>query len=299
MIEKLREQQRKTWSTVRAGRSQQGDRLTISFSGECEGENFTEGTKENFQVEIGAKRMIPGFEDELVGLALGATKKFTVTFPEDYNNENLAGKQAEFDIEVTKIESSVLPEIDAEFIKAYGVESGSADEFRSDVEKNMQRELAQGVKARLKNAVMEALYENIAVTLPTVMIDQEIESLMKPYHERAKQQNINIKELQLPREGFEEQAKRRVALGLILAEIIQTHEIKAEADKVRAVIDDMAQGYEEPEAVVSWYYGDEKNLAEVQQLVLEDATVDWVLSQVSVTDEVVTFSDIMDQVTPQ
>ena len=297
MIEKLREQ-RKTWQGSEQ-EAQEGNQLTIKLSGECEGENFTDGTIENFEVEIGSKRMVPGFEEQLKGLEAGATKKFEVTFPEDYGNEKIAGKLAEFDIEVLEVQVSVIPEIDDEFIKTYGVESGDSADFRADVEKNMQRELAQGLKARIKNTVMDALVENVPVTLPAAMIDQEIESLMKPYYENAKKQNMDVNELQLPKENFEEQAKRRVALGLILAEIIQKNEIKAEEAKVRGVIDDMAQSYEQPEEVVSWYYGDKKNLAEIEQMVLEDAAVDWVLSKVSVTDEAVSFSDIMDSAAKQ
>ena len=297
MIDKLIEQ-RKTWQDTEQ-EAEEGSRLTIKLSGVSEGENFTDGTIENFEVEIGAQRMIPGFEDQLKGLAVGAAKKFEVTFPDDYTNKDLAGKLAEFDIEVLKVETSVLPEVDAEFIQAYGIESGDAEEFRADVESNMQRELAQGVKARLKNAVMDALVDSVPVTLPATMIDQEVESLMKPYYENAKKQNMDVNELKLPKDNFEEQARRRVALGLILAEIIQKNEIKAEADKIRAVIDEMAQSYEQPEDVVSWYYGDEKRLAEVEQMVLEDATVDWVLSKVNVTDETVSFGDIMEPATQQ
>ncbi|NOQ14279.1 MAG: trigger factor [Methyloprofundus sp.] len=292
MIEKLREQ-KKTWQASEQ-EAQEGNQVTIKLSGESEGENFTDGTIENFEVEIGSNRMIPGFEEQLKGLVVGATKKFEVTFPEDYGNEKIAGKPAEFDIEVLDVEVSVIPEIDAEFIQAYGVESGDLDEFRADVEKNMQRELGEGLKARLKNTVLDALVENVSVTLPVSMINQEIESLMKPYYESAKKQNRDVNELQLPKENFEEQAKRRVALGLILAEIIQKNEIKAEEGAVRAVIDGMAQSYEQPEEVINWYYGDKKNLVEVEQMVLEDATVDWVLNQVNVTDEAVLFSDIMD-----
>ncbi len=292
MIEKLRGQ-RKTWISSEH-EAQEGDQVSLKFSGICEGENFTEGTVEDFQVVIGAKRMIPGFEDQLIGLAVGVTKKFDINFPEEYSHEKLAGKPAEYDIEVLKIETSLLPEIDAEFIKAYGVDTGDADEFRADVEKNMQRELAQGLKAKLKNTVMDALVKNVPMTVPTAMVNQEIESLMKPYYDNAKKQNMDVNALQLPKDGFEEQAKRRVALGLILAEIIQKNEIKAKPDKVRTVIEEMAQSYEEPEEVINWYYSDEKQLAEVQQMVLEDATVDWVLNKVNVTEEETTFSDIMD-----
>lgn len=289
---------KKTWAESESA-AQEGDKLAIKLSGVSEGENFTDGTIDNFDVEIGAKKMIPGFEDNLLGLAVGATKVFAVNFPEEYGNEKLAGKPAEFDVEVLKIESSVLPEINAEFIEAYGIDSGDKEEFLADVQGNMERELGQALKSDLKNAVMNGLYENVTVALPTVMIDQEIESLMKPYYENAKQRNMDVNELDLPRENFEEQAKRRVALGLILAEIIQKNEIKADKDAIRTVIDDMARSYEEPEQVVNWYYGDEKRLAEVEQMVLEDATVEWVLAQAKITDKPVSFSEIMESARQQ
>ncbi|OQK17306.1 trigger factor [Methyloprofundus sedimenti] len=292
MIDRLKEQ-KKDWQASEQD-SKTGDQITITFSGTCEGENFTDGTVDDFQVELGSKRMVPGFEDELTGLSGGAKKTFEVTFPEDYGNAKLAGKPAQFEIEVLKVESPVLPEVDEEFIKAYGIESGDPAEFRADVQKNMQRELAQGLKTRLKNLVMDALYEAISVPLPKVMVDQEIESLMKPYYENAKKRNVDINEIKPANADFEDQAKRRVALGLILAEIIQKNEIKAEADKIRAVIDDMAQSYEEPEQVINWYYGDKNRLAEVEQMVLEDATVAWVLEKIKVTDESVSFKDIME-----
>ncbi len=292
MIEKLKEQ-RKVWVASEQD-SQDGDKVTIKFSGVCDGENFTDGTVDDFQVEIGSKNMIPGFEEQVTGLAVGATKTFEITFPEEYGNEKLAGKAAEFEIEVLKIESSALPEIDAEFIKAYGIDSGDEEEFRADVQTNMQRELDQALKSRLKNAVMDALYASVPVALPVVMIDQEVESLMKPYYENAKKRNVDINDVKPANADFEDQAKRRVALGLILAEIIQQNEIKAGDDQVRVVIDEMAASYEDPEQVVSWYYGDKKRLAEVEQLVLEDATVEWVLGKVKVTDENVAFSDVMD-----
>ena len=297
MVEKLKEQ-KKNWQESEQD-TQTGDQLTIKLSGICEGENFTDGTVEEFQVELGSERMVPGFEDQLIGLAVGAKKTFEVTFPEDYGNNKIAGKPAEFDIEVLKIETPSLPEIDAEFIKAYGIESGDEAEFRADVQKNMQRELEQGLKTRLKNTVMDALYDAVSVPLPTVMIDQEVESLMKPYYENAKKRNVDVNDIKPATADFEDQAKRRVALGLILAEIIQKNEIKADTNKVRAVIDDMAQSYEDPAQVVNWYYGDKERLAEVEQMVLEDATVAWVLEKVKVTDETISFKDVMEPATQQ
>ena len=291
MIEKLREQ-KKTWDSVDRA-SADGDRMTISFSGTSEGENFTDGKVDDFLVEIGSGQMVPGFEDNLIGLEVGSSKTFEVTFPEEYGNEKMAGKKAEFEVDVTKIEESVLPEIDEEFIKAYGIDDGGMDAFLIDVRGNMQRELDQAIRGKTKNAVMDGLYEKISLALPGTSVDQEIDSLMKPYLENAKKQNQKIEDLNLPRDEFKKQAERRVALGLIMAEIINKHEIKVDGSRVRSTIEEMANSYERPEDVVNWYYGEEGRLAEVEQMVLEDQTVDWVLEQVNVTEEIVNFDKIM------
>ena len=293
MIEKLR-QQKKGWNEVDRA-SQDGDLVTIHFSGVSEGENFTDGKVENYKVEIGARQMIPGFEDELKGLAVGAGKTFSLTFPEKYNSEKLAGKPAEFEIEIIKVEEPVLPELDLEFIKAYGVEAGDITAFRADVRINMERELAQGLKNKLKNAVLDALYDNIVISTPNALIDQEIQAMMQPYAERAKKMRLKLEDLRLPMDSFESQARRRVALGLILGEIIQKKDIKIDAGKVRSVIEDMAKSYEKPEDVVNWYYADKNRLNDVQQMVLEDQAVDWVVSQANITDESVGFNDVMEK----
>jgi len=293
MIQKLREQ-KKNWLPVER-EAKEHDTVTINFSGISEGENFTNGKVDDFQVEIGAKKMIPGFEDNLIGTKAGETKNFSLTFPEDYNNAKLAGKAAEFEIEVIKVEEAQLPEVDEAFIKAYGIEEGSAVSFREDVRNNMERELEQALRGKLKTAVMDALHEKIQITVPTTLIDQEIENLMEPYKQTAKRQKIKLEDLQLPAEVFEEQAKRRVALGLILGEIIQKNAIKLDADKVRSTVEDMAKSYERPEDVIAWYYSDEKRLAEIQQMVLEDQTIEWLVAQAKVTDSTVRFSDVMDK----
>jgi len=293
MITKLREQ-KKTWNVVERA-SQEGDRVTIHFSGVCEGENFTDGKVENYAVEIGGKQMIPGFEDELKGLAAGASKTFLITFPEKYNSEKLAGKQAEFEIDMVKVEEVVLPEVDADFIKAYGVEEGDAETFRSDVRANMERELVQGLKAKLKIAVLDALYDNVKVTIPNALVDQEVQALMQPYAERAQKMRMKLEDLNLPSEMFEDQAKRRVALGLIMGEIIQKNQLAVDAEKVRAVIDDMAKSYEKPEDVVNWYYADKSRLNDVQQMVLEDQAVAWIVEQAKVADQNIGFDEVMEK----
>ncbi len=293
MIEKLRAQ-KKTWQEV-ARPAQTGDQLTIHFAGVCDDENFTDGKVENYKVEIGGQQMIPGFEDELKGLAVGAQKTFTVTFPEKYKTEKLAGKPAQFEIEVVKIEEPVLPEVDAEFIKAYGVEDADLAVFRSDVKTNMERELLQGLKNKLKEAVLTALYEKLAISTPNALIDQEIQGMMQPYFERAQKMGLKLDDLQLPRDMFENQAKRRVALGLILSDIVRKNELKADAFKVRTVIEDIAKSYEKPEEVVNWYYSDKDRLNDVQQIVLEDQAVEWVVSRAQVSDETVSFSNVMEK----
>ena len=293
MIEKLRVQ-KQTWRVVDRP-AQNSDNVTISFSGTSEGENFTDGKLEDFKVICGQKKMISGFEDNLLGLTAGAHKTFILNFPEDYGNEKLAGKAAEFEVDVVEVEEPVLAEIDEAFIKAYGIEDGLIGSFRADVKNNMQRELDQALRSKLKSSVMDALYGKVKLTVPNTLVDVEMESLMKPYIETAKRQKMKLEDLKLPRDSFEDQAKRRVALGLILGEVIQKESIKLDNDKVRSTIEDMAKSYERPEDVVAWYYSDESRLNEVQQMVLEDQVVEWLVAQAKVSDETVNFNDVMDK----
>jgi trigger factor len=292
MIEKLRVRN-KTWQTVERP-SQAQDRITITFSGSVDGENFTDGKVENYPVEIGAGQMIPGFEDSLIGLSGGEQKTFNATFPENYGKDTLAGKTAEFEVEAVKVEESVLPEIDADFIKKHGIEDGDMVSFREDIRNTMERQLAQALAARLKNSVMDALYGAVQVAVPNTLIDGEIENLMAPYKENAKKRKVKFEELDLPKDLFEEQARRRVALGLILAEVIDKGEIKLDDARVRNTIEEMAQNYEQPQDVINWYYADEKRLDEVKNMVLEDQAVDWLVAKAKVQDENLNFYDLMD-----
>ena len=292
MIEKLKAQ-KQSWRIV-ARPAQEQDNVTISFSGISEGENFTDGRVEDFQVVCGSKKMIPGFEDNLIGLDAGANKTFTLSFPEDYGNAKLAGKAAEFEVDVIKVEELLLPEIDEDFVKAYGIEDGSVESFRGDVRNNMERELEQALRGKLKSAVMDALYKKIELTVPDTLVDMEVENLMKPYIETAKRQKMKLEDLKLPRDVFEGQARQRVALGLILGKIAQKNSIELDSNKVRATIEDLAKSYESPEDVVNWYYSDKSRLNDVQQMVLEDQIIEWLVTRAKVSDETVNFSDVMD-----
>ncbi len=289
MIEKLRSHKTE-WIIVERP-SQDKDRLTINFSGICDGENFTEGKVENFNVEIGSQQMLPGFEAQLLALEVGNNKSFEITFPESYPAKpELANKLATFEIEVTKIEAPQLPEIDEEFIQAYGIESGDIEAFYTDVKANMENELKKALAAGLKQSVLNALYENIEFTMPKALIDREVDAIIKPYEEKAKREN---QALDLPHDIFETEAKRRVGLGLILSEIIQENKITVDNKKLRKAIETLALSYDSPDEVLQWYYEDEARLNEVKQAVLEEQTVEWLTGQMIITDEPQSFSDSM------
>ncbi len=291
MMARLRDQQKEWLSVERA--SKDGDQITIHFSGEAEGENFTDGKAENFQVVIGSKQMIPGFEAELTGLEANATKTFDIEFPSDYGKDTLAGKLATFQIEVVKVEESQLPDLDETFVKKFGVESGGVDEFKKDVKNNMTREMELTLFNKTKSSVMDSLFEKIPMTLPEVMLKQELEELKKPYLESSKKGNVTV-DNDMPLDAMELQAKRRVTLGLLLAEIIKNNDLKADQNKVKAMIENMAASYEKPENVINWYYANDEKLREIEQLVLENQVVDWVLGQAVVSEESLDFKDLMD-----
>lgn len=297
MIEKLR-LQKQVWTPVERP-AQEQDRITINFSGKADDEDFTNGMVNDYPVVLGSKQMIPGFEDGLIGLSVGESKTFSATFPEGYGNTKLSGKTAEFSVEACKIEEPSLPEVDAEFIKGYGVEGSTVESFRADVKANMERELAAALLSRLKSSVLDAVYNTIQIAVPGALVEEEIDRLMQPYIETAKRQKLSLEDLQLPRGMFEPQAKRRVGLSLILGEILQQNKIALDNDKVRSTVEDMAKSYESPEEVVQWYYADKSRLADVQQMVLENQIVEWLAGKAQVSEETLPFSEVMDKAQAQ
>jgi trigger factor len=203
--------------------------------------------------------------------------------------EELAGKPVTFDVEVAEVAEEVLPAVDDAFAKEFGAEEG-VDKLKSDIRENMERELAQRVQAKIKSQAMDLIYEQNKVEIPKAMIEEEIDTLLKQTRERLGQQGAGS--LELPRDMFEEQARRRVNLGLVVAEIIKQNEIKIDNDRVRKTIEDFASSYEQPEEVVKYYYGNQEQLAAIQNVVLEDQVVDWVLEQTEVNDEQTTFAEL-------
>jgi trigger factor len=285
MLDNLREQ-RKTWEP--AGRpAQTGDTLVISFTGTMDGEAFEGGSGSGARIELGSGRMIPGFEDGLVGAGAGETRTLDLTFPEGYHKESLAGRAVRFEVTVDAVEAPVLPELDADFARSFGIEDGDIERFRSDVRGNMNRELKQRIDARVKEQVMELLVSQNPIEIPTVLVAQEIQALKDQMR-----QTMGGSRMELPDDLFEDSARRRVALGLIIAEVVKAQGIKADPERVRAAVEDLASTYEDPNEVMDYYFGSRDRLAPVESLVLEDQVVNWVLGQVGVEDEPTSFAEL-------
>ena len=285
MLERLRTQ-RKSWQPAQRP-AQSGDRLTVAYTGTIDGEAFEGGSSASSQLELGSGRMIPGFEDGLIGARAGETRSLDITFPEGYHAAPLAGKPVRFEVTVNAVDEPVLPEVDADFARSFGVEDGDVERFRADVRANMERELKQRIKARTKESVMDLLVAGNAVDIPSVLVSEEVRSLKEQMR-----QNLGGGRMELPDNLFEDSARRRVALGLIIAEIVNRNGIVANSASVREAVEEMASTYEQPQEVVDYYYADRKRLAPVESLVLEDRVVDWVLGQVAVEDEATTFQQL-------
>ncbi len=286
MLEVQRKQNVRYEQTDRAAQTE--DQLNIDFVGKIEGEEFSGGSASGTQLVLGSGRMIPGFEDGLVGAKAGEEKVLNLSFPEDYQNLELAGKAAEFTVTVNSVSEAKLPELNEEFFGQFGIKETGLDGFRTEVRKNMERELRQAIKAKIKNQVMDGLVSTNPIEVPKALLDNEVDRLRV---QAVQQFGGNIKPDQLPAELFTEQAKRRVVLGLIVAEVVKQNELKPDEARVRELIQEMASAYQEPEQVVSWYYKNEEQLNEVRSVVLEEQVVDTVLQKAKVTDKSVSYEE--------
>ncbi len=290
MIENLRKQRATFEDSTDAAAD--GDKVTLDFAGSIDGEAFDGGTSTNFELTLGSGRMIPGFETGIVGIKAGDVRDINVTFPSDYQAENLRDKAAVFKITAHKVSKAVLPELDDTFLAAFGVKDGGVKKFREDVRKNMTRELKQAVKNKVKTQVMDALLANNTVEAPKALVGNEInrqrEAMFKQFGGNAK-----IDPNMLPDDLFREQAQRSVALGLLISQIIKDKTVEVDQARVKAVIEEVAESYETPEEVVSYYYSNREQLAQVEAMVLEDQVVDTVLAQAQVTDAPARYTEIV------
>lgn len=291
MIENLRKQQATFEEVDRAAKAD--DQVNIDYKGLKDGEAFEGGTAEGSDLVIGSSRMIPGFEDGLVGLKAGDEKSLELSFPEDYHAEELKGAAVVFEVKVNSVKEQVLPELNAEFMEKYGAKDGDLEAFKADIEKNMQNQLKQALQTRVKSQVMDALLEKNTIEVPKALVDQEINAMRQQMFQQFGGQAQNIDESMLPAELFSEQATRRVSLGLLLSAVIENDEIKADDDKVRAMVEEIASSYEAADEVIDYYYNNPQQLQQVEGLVLENAVVEKLLEQADVSDEKLSYEELM------
>ena len=284
--------QYKDWTEVTRA-AKDGDQVEINFVGSLDGVEFDGGKADNFKLEIGAKKMIPGFEEGVIGMKAGEEKNIKVTFPKQYGQADLAGKEADFKITANKVEESSLPEVNDAFAEKLGIKEGGAEKLKVEIRKNMQRELDNALKNQTKKNAMDALVEKNDVEVPRALIDGEIDRMQKEaekmYGKHAAMDGVMDKS----NDVFEKEAKRRVSLGLLVSEIIKQNEMKVDAAKVRKTIEEIADAYESPEEVVAMYYNDKQRLASMEALVLEDMVVDTILEDAKVSNKKTTFGDVI------
>jgi len=293
-VEILRKQ-RRTFAQRPAGEGAlETDRVTIDFEGKIDGETFAGGKAEAFQFIIGEGQMLEQFDKAVRGMKVGESKTFPLQFPADYHGQDVAGKEADFRVSVTKIEAQKLPEVDEAFAKTLGIEDATVQGLRDSVKKNLEREVRMRVLARNKAAVMDALIAASTLELPKALVSNELERLMASAREDLKKRGIKDAETApLPQELFQNQAERRVRLGLVVAELVRANNLQAKPEQLQAHIEEMSQSYEKPAEVMRWYLSDRSRMAEVEALVIEKNVTEFVLSRAKVTPKTMAFDELM------
>ncbi len=292
MIETLQEQ-RQTWKEVdrEAGN---GDRVNIDYVGRREGEEFQGGSARGANLVLGSGRMIPGFEEGLLGTQAGESVTLDLTFPEDYQNKELAGRDTQFEIKVNSVSETIKPELDEEFFASFGVEEGGIEAFRKEVAENMEREMKSAGRNKLKTRVLDMLLDRVDVQVPQSLISGEIANLRSQALQRmGAGVGPKVDPQLLPDELFREQAERRVISGLLLGEVISSQNLTPDPAKVREAVEEIAATYENPHEVVNWYYNSEEQLSAVESSVLEDHAFDYILNLATVTEKQVSYEDVI------
>ncbi|MGB1847943.1 MAG: trigger factor [Pseudohongiellaceae bacterium] len=290
MIETLRKQ-RQTWVPVERAAAD-GDMVNIDYVGKKEGEEFQGGKAAGQNLVLGSERMIPGFEDGVIGKSAGDDFTLQLKFPDEYHSEELAGAEVEFELKLNTVSEQSLPEVNEDFFKSFGVEKGGMEAFREEVSNNMQREMKTASRNKLKTTLMDALISDLEVAIPAALMSNEIHQLK---HQTVQQMGggQGFDPHSMPDDLFREQAKRRVTLGLILGEVISQQGIQADADKVRDAVEEIAATYESPEEVVKWYYSNEEQLQGIESSVIEDQVFDYIIEQAQVSDKEVSYQDVI------
>ena len=292
----LRKQRRTFAQRAADAPAQEGDRATIDFEGKIDGETFAGGKAEDFQFLIGDGQMLKEFEEAVRGMKTGESKTFPLNFPADYHGKDVAGKQADFLVTVKKLEAAHLPEVNEALAKSLGIADSTVEGLRADIRKNLEREVKFRLLARNKNAVMDALVANAELDLPNSSVQSELDRMIEAARADLKQRGVkDADKAPIPDDVFRPQAEKRVRLGLVVAEIVRANNLQAKPEQLKAHIEELAASYEKPQDVVRWYLSDNRRMAEVEAVVIENNLTDYVLSKAKVNEKTVSFDDLMAQ----
>ena len=288
MLEKLRKQKR-TWKKINT-KSVEGNQINIDFVGKLNGETFNGGEGKDVNVILGEKQMIPDFEKALFGLKSGDTKSFKVKFPKDYHSDELSGKKVDFDLTVNSLEEEVLPDLDKEFVKEFGIDDGNIDKLKEDVTRNMKRELSHKINQDIKNQVMQGLLDKNDIPVPISMKNNEVKNMQK---ESMRQMGLKDEKDMPPAENFTEMAEKRVKLGLLISKYIEDKALKVDQEKVKKHIEDMFAGYQEPDKLIEQYMGNQQIMDQIQSMVLEEQAFELIAKEGKEKSNKISFSEYM------
>ena len=295
-VDILRKQRRTFAQRAHDQAAQDSDRVTVDFEGKIDGEPFSGGKAEDFQFIVGEGQMLKEFEEAVRGMKSGESKTFPLAFPEDYHVKDVAGKTADFLVTIKKIEAAHLPEVNEALAKSLGIEDGSVESLRADIKKNLEREVKFRLLARNKTAVMDALVTKAELDLPKAAVQAEVERLLEGARAELKQRGIkDADKAPIPDDVFRPQAERRVRLGLVVAELVRSNELHAKPEQLRAHVEELAASYEKPADVMRWYFSDNRRMAEVEAVVIENNVAEFVLGKAKVTEKAVSFDELMGQ----
>ena len=292
----LRKQRRTFAQRAMDAAAQTGDRVTVDFEGKIDGETFPGGKAEDFQFIVGDGQMLKEFEEAVQGMKSGESKTFQLAFPADYHGKDVAGKTADFMVTVKKIEAAHLPEVNAALAKSLGIADASVEGLRADIQKNLEREVKNRLMSRNKQAAMDALVAKSELDLPNASVQSEVDRMVDGARADLKQRGVkDADKAPIPDDLFRPQAERRVRLGLVVAELVRANALQAKPEQIKAYIDELGASYEKPADVVRWYYSDNKRMAEVEGIVIENNVTEFILGKVKITEKPISFDDLMGQ----
>lgn len=292
-VEILRQQRTRFNHVDRA--AQNNDRVIIDFAGKIDGEAFAGGTADNYAFMLGKEQMLPDFEAGVLGMKENDIKEVSVTFPEDYQSKDVAGKTAVFTITLKNVSEAVLPEVNEEFAKSLGIADGDVSKMRAEIKKNVEREVNRRVNEMTKESAINALLAATPIEVPSTIVAEESKNLAERMKENFAAQGMDNKDLNLPLEMFNDQAKRRVSISLAMGELVREQKLEPTEEQIKKIVTEFADSYEDPQEVIDWYFSDRKNLQGPTSLAIEQNVVDYILSKAKVTNKTMSFDEVMGQ----